>query len=61
MPKMPDPRETANLQELLMAQMIQIDTISNLLIEKGLITQEEFFKKLKAVKAEYESKKRRSM
>jgi hypothetical protein len=29
-----------------------------LLIEKGVFTQEEFFDKLKQVKAEYESRKR---
>jgi len=58
MPKKPDFKETVNLQELLMAQMIQIDTISMLLIEKGVFTQEEFFDKLKQVQAEYESRKR---
>jgi hypothetical protein len=34
-----DPKETVNLQELLMAQMIRIDTISMLLIEKEVFTQ----------------------
>jgi hypothetical protein len=46
-----------NFKELLMANSIQVDTLAQLLIEKGLITQEEFFKKLKEVQAEYESKK----
>ena len=40
-----------------MARMIQIDAISQLLIEKGIITEEEFFSKLKQVQAEYQSKR----
>lgn len=43
--------------ELLMAQMIQIDTISQLLIEKGIITEEEFFTKLKQVQLQYRTAK----
>jgi len=39
MAQKPDPEETVNLQELLMVQMIRIDTISMLLIEKGVFTQ----------------------
>ena len=58
MPKKLESKETVNLQELLIAQMIQIDTISMLLIDKGVFTQEEFFEKLKTVKAEYENRKR---
>ena len=40
-----------------MAQMIQLDTVTQLLIEKGIITEEEFYTKLKQVQIEYESKK----
>jgi hypothetical protein len=46
-------------KELLMSQMIQIDTVSQLLIEKGLFTEQEFYKKLKQVQAEYQKKKKR--
>ena len=40
-----------------MANSIQVDTLAQVRIEKGLISQEEFFTKLKEVPAEYESKK----
>jgi hypothetical protein len=55
-----DPNEISSLQDLLLAQMIQIDTLTLMLIEKNVFTQDEFFAKLKEVKAEYESRKRRS-
>ena len=55
-----DPKEISTLQDLLLAQMIQIDTLTLLLIDKGVFTQDEFFAKLKEVKAEYESRKRQS-
>jgi len=44
-------------QELLMTQMIQLDAVTQLLIEKGIITEEEFYGKLKTVQGEYEGKK----
>jgi hypothetical protein len=39
-----------------MANSIQVDALAQLLIEKGLITQDEFHKKLKEVQMEYEEK-----
>ena len=54
-----DEKEVVDLQELLMAQMIQLDAVSQLLIEKGIITNEEFVAKLKQVQYEYESRKQR--
>jgi len=42
--------------EQLMAQMIQIDAVSQLLIEKGIFSEAEFFTKLKQVQAEYQKK-----
>jgi hypothetical protein len=39
MAQKPDPKEMVSLQELLMAQMVQIDTIFLLLVEKGVFTQ----------------------
>ena len=50
-------KEMVNSEELLMAQMIQLDAVSQLLIEKGIITDEEFVAKLKQVQYEYESRK----
>ena len=52
--------ETVSFDELLMANVIQVDALSQLLIEKGLITEQEFFSKLKEVQHEWESKKRSS-
>ena len=40
-----------------MSQMIQFDAVSQLLIEKGIITNEEFVAKLKQVQYEYERRK----
>ena len=49
-----NPSELVSFKELLMANSIQIDALCQLLIEKELITQEDFFTKLKQVQAEYE-------
>ena len=50
-----DNQEVVSINELLMAQMIRLDAISQLLIEKGLITEEEFYTKLTQVQAEYQN------
>lgn len=46
--------EVANFKALLMTNAIQLDALAELLIEKGIITEEEFFDKLKKVQAEYQ-------
>jgi len=51
-----DEKEVVSSEELLMAQMIQLDAVSELLIEKGIITNKEFVAKLKQVQYEYETK-----
>ncbi len=51
-----DEKETVDLRELLMAQMIQLDAVTQLLIEKGIITNEEFVAKLKQGQYENESR-----
>ena len=53
-----DPKELVSFRELLMANSIQVDALSQLLIEKGFITEQEFFTKLKQVQHDYESKSR---
>ena len=53
-----DPKELVSFKELLTANMIQLDTVTQLLIEKGIITEQEFFTKLKLVQAEYQSRER---
>jgi hypothetical protein len=50
-------KDLVTFKELLMANSIQVDTLTQLLIEKGLISQEEFFTKLKEVQSEYDSRK----
>jgi hypothetical protein len=45
--------DLTSLRELLVANSIQVDTLTQLLIEAGVITEEKFFAKLKQVQAEY--------
>ena len=40
-----------------MANSIQVDALSQLLIEKEFITEQEYFAKLKQVQGEWENKK----
>jgi len=56
MAKKLDPADLVSFKELLMANSIMADALVQLLIEKELITQEEFFTKLKQVQAEYQKK-----
>ena len=48
-----DVKELASFKELLIANTIQIDTLCRLLIEKGIITEEELYSRLKKVQDEY--------
>ncbi len=50
-----DEREIVSFKELLMANSIQVDALAQLLIEKGIITEQEFYTKLKQVQHEYEN------
>jgi hypothetical protein len=43
MAKKLDPAELVSFKEFLMANSIQIDALCQLLIEKGIITQNKFF------------------
>ena len=58
MTKKLDPADLVSFKELLMANSIMADALVQLLIEKGLITQTEFFEKLKTVQAEYQSRQK---
>ena len=55
-----DPKELVDFKELLMANSIQVDALCQILIEKGIITMDEFFDKVAAVQADYHSKKAKS-
>ncbi len=51
-----DPDEMVSFKELLISNSIQIDAVTQLLIEKGIFTKKEFFEMLKRVQMEYKSK-----
>ena len=50
-------KEMVSFKEMLIANSIQVDALAQLLIEKGIFSEQEFFTKLKMVQMEYESKK----
>ena len=52
-----DQKEITTTEELFWANMYQLDAVVQLLIEKGIITEQEFYAKLKKVQYEYESKR----
>ena len=51
-----DPKETITFKELLIANAIQIDSIIQLLMEKGLITEDEYFTKMQHVQTTYKAR-----
>ncbi len=50
-----DAKELVDFGELLMANTIQVDTMYQLLMEKGYFTESEFLAKMKQVQADYQS------
>jgi hypothetical protein len=46
-----------SFKEMLIANSIQVDALAQLLIEKGIFSEQEFFTKFKTVQMDYESKK----
>ena len=48
-----DPKELVTFEELSISNSIQIEALTPLLVEKGLINFEEVFEKLKEVKQNY--------
>lgn len=53
-----DSKEVVTFKELLIAGMIENQAIIQLLIEKGIITKEEYFSKLKEVKRQYDKRQK---
>jgi len=51
-----DPNKLVSFKELLLANSMQVDALVMLLIDKGLITHDEYFTKLKQVQMEYRGK-----
>ena len=60
MAKQLDSDELESMKELLISNTIQLDVVTRLLIEEGIITDEQFFVKLKQVQAEYQIKSAQS-
>ena len=56
MVKKMDPSDLVSMRELLIANSIQLDTITQLLIEKGIFTSDEFYARLEQVQIEYMSR-----
>ena len=50
-------KELVSFEELVMANIVQVDAVTQLLVEKGIISEQEFFTKLKQVQAEWESRR----
>ena len=48
-----DQDELVSFRELLISNTIQLDVVTQVFIEKGIITDEEFFVKLKEVQMDY--------
>ena len=49
-----DNPDIVTMEELIMANTIQVDTMYQLLIEKGFFTEAEFLIKMKEVQADYQ-------
>ena len=49
-----DDSEIVDFKELLIANSIQTDTLVQLLIEEGIISEQKFFTKFKEVQAQYQ-------
>ena len=49
-----DSKEVVEFKELLMANTIQVDTMYQLLVQKGYFTESEFLLKMKEVQMDYE-------
>ncbi len=50
-----DKQRVVTMQELLVSSLATADAVAKLLIEKGLITEAEFMKKLSAERAVYQA------
>ena len=56
MAKKNNEKGSVTVEELLMANVMQMDALTQLLIEKGVFEEEEFFTKLEEVGSEYQNK-----
>jgi hypothetical protein len=51
-----DPKQVVSFEELLMSQVVQQETLTRMLIEKGIFTKEEFLEMVKVVDQEMKRK-----
>jgi hypothetical protein len=49
-----DPKELVEFREMVMVNTIQVDTMYQLLVQKGYFTEAEFLAKMKEVQVDYE-------
>ena len=56
MPQPLDPKDLVSFKELLVANSMQVDALTQLLIEEGLINKQKFYAKLKEVQAQYQKR-----
>jgi hypothetical protein len=56
-----DEKELVPFKEMLMANSVQVDAVAQLLIDKGVFTEEEFHAKLSQVVHEYSEKQKRKI
>ncbi len=54
-----DNQGVVTMQELIASSLVQTDALTKLLIEKGIITKEEFMQKLSAERAVYREMQRK--
>jgi hypothetical protein len=52
-----DPKQVVSFEELLMSQVVQQEALTRLLVEKGILTEEEFLDKVKVVNKEMKRKR----
>ena len=52
-----DPKQIVTFEELLVSQVTQQEALTRLLVEKGIVTQEELLKKVKEVDKEMTRKR----
>jgi hypothetical protein len=52
-----DEKELVTFKEMLMANSIMVDALVQILLAKGLFTEEEFYEKLKEVQVQYATKR----
>ena len=52
-----DEKEILSYKELLKFNIIQVDTLTQLLLQKGIITETEYFAALKQVQLEYNTQR----